>query len=200
MTTSGPKPLVISNRRWWTSSVLVLMVYDAPICLASASFSSSMSAATTVAPRMAERTTAPMPTIPQPMTSTTSMSVTWARLTAWKPTDIGSTSAQVFVVSSPAGMTFSHGSTIYSFIAPWRCTPSVSLCWQALTRWLRHEAHLPQFVYGLHVTTMPGFSPSGTPSPTASMVAPTSWPGMTGFNAIVLRPMKVLMSEPQKPT
>lgn len=56
--------------------------YPAPIDLAMASFSSSMSAAMTVAPLRTERTIAPSPTIPHPMTITVSVSVTAARETA----------------------------------------------------------------------------------------------------------------------
>ena len=47
---------------------------------------------------------------------------------------------------------------------------------------------------------MPGFKPSGTSLPIASMTAPTSWPGTTGIRTMGFLPKKVLRSEPQKPT
>ena len=100
----------------------------------------------TVAPRVTARTMAPMPTMPHPMTITTSTSVTCARLTAWKPTDMGSMSALVLADKVPEGMIFSHGMTMYSFMAPLRCTPRVSLCWQAFTRPLRQDAQWLQLV------------------------------------------------------
>src|SRR5574344_1171413 len=99
-----------------------------------------------------------------------------------------------------AGMTFSAGTMAYSHITPLRCTPNVSLCSQALTRPLRHEAQCPQLVYGVGVTTIPGLSNCCTSGATASMTAPISWPGITGIFTIGLRPKYVLRSEPQNPT
>ena len=146
MTTSGPSPSVISCSRACRSSVAVLTTWWAPMRFAKASFSSSRSTAVTVAPLRLALTMAPMPIIPHPMTSTWSMSVTSARLTAWKPTLIGSMSAISFFVSPSAGMIFCHGMVRYSRMAPLRCTPSVWLCSQALARSWRHAAQCPQLL------------------------------------------------------
>ena len=50
------------------------------------------------------------------------------------------------------------------------------------------------------MTLIPGFNDSGTSLPMASIIAPTSCPGMTGSFTIGLRPKNVFRSEPQKPT
>ena len=138
--------------------------------------------------------------MPHPITITVSLSSTAARLTAWNPTLMGSISAQSRGSMPSAGIIFCHGSTAYSAITPLRCTPSVSLYWHAFTLPLRQAAHLPQFVYGFSVTLIPGRKVSGTPSPTVSITAPTSCPGITGSFTIGLRPRKVLRSDPQNPT
>ena len=134
------------------------------------------------------------------MTITYSLSITWPRETAWNPTLIGSIRAQSRGEISPAGIILVQGNTAYSHITPFRCTPNVSLCSQALTRPLRHEAHLPQLVYGFRVTFIPFSKPAGTSGPISSITAPTSCPGTTGNFTIGLRPRKVFKSEPQKPT
>ena len=105
-----------------------------------------MSAAMTVAPRRAARTTAPSPTIPQPMTITVSVSVTAPRDTAWKPTLIGSTSAASRVPRFSAGITFSQGTAISPRIAPSLWTPSVWLSRQAFGRPRRQDGQTPQAV------------------------------------------------------
>ena len=52
--------------------------------------------------------------MPQPMTMTVSMSVTWARDTAWKPTLMGSTKAQSRTESPSAVTTFCQGTAASS--------------------------------------------------------------------------------------
>src|ERR1700722_10706810 len=80
--------------------------------------------------------------------------------------------------------------------APSRCTPRVWLNWQAFGRPLRHEAQLPQLVYGESATSVPAgskLSPSIT-------VADTSCPRIRGKVTSGFRPRNELRSLPQNPT
>src|SRR3984885_14672879 len=80
--------------------------------------------------------------------------------------------------------------------APSRCTPRVWLNWQAFGRPLRHEAQLPQLVYGESATSVPAgseLSPSIT-------VADTSCPRIRGKVTSGFRPRNEFRSLPQKPT
>src|ERR1700694_1506139 len=65
---------------------------------------------------------------------------------------------------------------MYSVAAPSRCTPRVSLNWQALGRPRRQEAHFPQLVYGDSVTSTPAANAGFILLP-STMVAETSCPG-----------------------
>src|SRR6266478_8648169 len=88
---------------------------------------------------------------------------------------------------------------MYSVNAPSRCTPSVSLNWQAFGRLRRQDAHLPQLVYGDIVTFTPAANVGFSLLPT-TMVAATSWPGMRGKVTRGFLPRKEFRSLPQSPT
>ena len=113
---------------------------------------------------------------------------------------MGSTKAKSRTEIAASAITFSQGTRMYSDMAPSRCTPKVWLNSQALGRAFLQAGHLPQLVYGLTVAFIPGFRCSGTPSPTDSMVAPISCPGMMGSRTKGFNPRNVFRSEPQKPT
>src|SRR6476646_8854678 len=87
---------------------------------------------------------------------------------------------------------------MYSVNAPSRCTPRVSLNWQALGLRRRQEAHLPQLVYGDMVTLTPA-ARAGLSLLPETMVAATSCPGMRGNVTIGFFPRKELRSLPQSP-
>src|SRR4029077_4183111 len=98
-----------------------------------------------------------------------------------------------------AGYNFSGGITMNSVRAPSLCTPRVWLHLQGFGRPLRHDAHLPQLVYGKIATSVPRESLPSPPSP-CTTVADTSCPGIRGKVTSGFTPRKEFKSLPQRPT
>lgn len=83
--------------------------------------------------------------------------------------------------------------------APSLCTPRVWLNWQAFGQPRRHDAQLPQLVYGDTATSVPGDS-RRSESSVCRIVAEISCPGTRGKETSGFKPRKEFRSLPHNPT